>query len=472
MDIKKRPTEHFVVSCIQAMDRIPMQVDALRDQASKSPEIRMFKNNTNTYREKSIAKKNRLDFNVFNNVIAFHIDGGAPDGCWADVEASTTFDTLVRHCGHSLKWKYIPTVTPELKSITVGGVAVGLGLESSSFRYGFLHNSVLECDVLLADGRIVTCTPHNQYSDLFFAIPNSLGCFGYLLRVRLRIVACKPYVLMENVLCESHDVLVDQLLDACNPAKAEFDFDFIDGLAYHSGYGRMLKGKMIDSIDVESQFSIYHEYIDRNQAERQHFIMSIERYLWRWDADFFYLSKYVAPLNNKLIRWYLTPDVMRSDVLRHFHQLLNGFDFGAYKEQGKQAFIQDVVVPAQFTKQWVKFHQEEMLYLNKENPYQYPLWLCPTKNDEQDFTLFSVTAAVNINFGFWAPVAWDRKLDLDTYLESNLDRFQAKKWLYSHVRFSKDELYRRYGGSKYFELKRKYDKQNKIRDLYNKCTQK
>ena len=53
----------------------------------------------------------------------------------------------------------MPAVVPQLKTITLGGAVAGVGIESSSYRHGLVHDTVLELDVLLGDGRVVTCTP-------------------------------------------------------------------------------------------------------------------------------------------------------------------------------------------------------------------------------------------------------------------------------------------------------------------------
>ncbi|MEK8225193.1 hypothetical protein NKG05_02215 [Oerskovia sp. M15] len=42
----------------------------------------------------------------------------------------------------------VPTVVPQLRTITVGGALAGLGIESSSLRNGLPHEAVLELDVL------------------------------------------------------------------------------------------------------------------------------------------------------------------------------------------------------------------------------------------------------------------------------------------------------------------------------------
>jgi FAD/FMN-containing dehydrogenase len=46
----------------------------------------------------------------------------------------------------------MPTVVPQLKTITLGGAVAGVGIESSSHRHGLVHDGMLELDVLLGDG--------------------------------------------------------------------------------------------------------------------------------------------------------------------------------------------------------------------------------------------------------------------------------------------------------------------------------
>ena len=50
----------------------------------------------------------------------------------------------------------IPYVVPQLRTITLGGAVTGLGIESTSFRNGLPHESVLEMDVFTGAGEVVT----------------------------------------------------------------------------------------------------------------------------------------------------------------------------------------------------------------------------------------------------------------------------------------------------------------------------
>ena len=70
----------------------------------------------------------------------FHSFFRAPSKrCVREVAAKTDFKTLTRFL---LPHGFIPPVVPEVDTVTVGGAISGLVMESSSFRYGFVHNAV------------------------------------------------------------------------------------------------------------------------------------------------------------------------------------------------------------------------------------------------------------------------------------------------------------------------------------------
>ena len=60
-----------------------------------------------------------------------------------------TYENLV---AATLPYGLAPLVVPQLKTITLGGAVTGLGIESTSFRSGLPHESVLEIDILTGDG--------------------------------------------------------------------------------------------------------------------------------------------------------------------------------------------------------------------------------------------------------------------------------------------------------------------------------
>ena len=71
----------------------------------------------------------------------------------AEVQGMCTYEDLVEA---TLPHGLIPYVVPQLKTITLGGAVTGLGIESTSFRNGLPHESVLEMDVFTGAGEVVT----------------------------------------------------------------------------------------------------------------------------------------------------------------------------------------------------------------------------------------------------------------------------------------------------------------------------
>jgi FAD/FMN-containing dehydrogenase len=127
-----------------------------------------------------------LSLGDFNGVIALDSEAGT-----LEVEGLATFETIV---SYTLPRGFLPLVAPELKHITIGGATVGIGIESTCFKYGFVHDSVLEADVLLPNGTVVTCTPDNEHAELFAALPNSYGTLGYILRAKIALHRADSHV--------------------------------------------------------------------------------------------------------------------------------------------------------------------------------------------------------------------------------------------------------------------------------------
>jgi delta24-sterol reductase len=81
-------------------------------------------------------------------------------------------------------------VLPEFESLTVGGVTCGGGLETSSHRYGLFADTLIEIEIVLASGKVVTCS-REENSDLFYAIPWSHGTLGFVTAVKIPLIPAK-----------------------------------------------------------------------------------------------------------------------------------------------------------------------------------------------------------------------------------------------------------------------------------------
>lgn len=84
-------------------------------------------------------------------------------------------------------------IVPELDDLTVGGLVMGTGVESSSHIYGLFQHICMSYELVLADGSCVTCSKDNN-PDLFYAIPWSYGTLGLLTAVDIQIIPASKYV--------------------------------------------------------------------------------------------------------------------------------------------------------------------------------------------------------------------------------------------------------------------------------------
>src|SRR5258708_26744824 len=153
--------------------------------------VGVAKSTSNLFRDRERQARPRVDLSRFNEVVEVDVARAR-----VSAEGMTTYADLA---DATLAHGVMPCVVPQLKSITLGGAAAGVGIAASSFRYGLVHDTLLALDVLLSDGSIVTCTRDNGHRDLFFGFPNSYGPLAYPLKLTPRTVPVKPFVAIEHV---------------------------------------------------------------------------------------------------------------------------------------------------------------------------------------------------------------------------------------------------------------------------------
>ena len=179
-------TEAARAAYAEAVDRLRAQYDALGPDAP----VRLAKRTSNLFRMRETSDAPGLDVSAFAGVL--EVD---PVARTADVLGMTTYEDLV---DATLRHGLMPLVVPELKTITLGGAVTGLGIESTSFRNGCPHESVIDFDVLTGDGRVLTVTTDGPHAELFTGFPNSYGTLGYALRLRIELQPVKPFVELEH----------------------------------------------------------------------------------------------------------------------------------------------------------------------------------------------------------------------------------------------------------------------------------
>jgi FAD/FMN-containing dehydrogenase len=419
--------------------------------------VGLAKDTSNLFRDRAGGAGRRLDVRAFRDVLAVDPAAGT-----LDAEGMITYEDLVEAC---LAQGVMPAVVPQLKTITLGGAVAGVGIEASSHRHGLVHDTVLELEVLLGDGRIVTCTPDNEHADLFFGFANSYGTLGYALRVKAKAVPVRPFVRLE------HQPFDDPLrfFAALGERLRAGDADFVDGTVFSPTEMYLTLGRFAATAPYTSDYSFERIYY-RSIRERREDWLTVRDFIWRWDTDWFWCSKNVGAQNpllrrfafgrkrlgsrtyTKIMRWNA-----RVGLTRKLERLA-----GLHSE----SVIQDVDVPLERAAEFLEFYAREIGL--------WPQWICPIgpAPHSGSFTLYPMRPGWYVNFGFW-DVKRTREAHprghFNRMIEEKVSALGGIKSLYSESFFPEDEFRRIYGGEAYAALKRKYDPQGAFPGLYEKC---
>lgn len=421
-----------------------------------SAPLGLGKRTSNLFRDRTGHHKRRLDLGNFCHVLDVCAENG-----WVDAEGLTSYEDLV---AATLPSGVMPVVVPQLKTITIGGAAAGVGIEATSFRHGLMHETLIEFDVLLPNGEIVLCRPDNQYSDLFFGFPNSYGTLGYALRLRQRTLRVKSCVRVEHRRYQSADAYFAALDEQCAGTA-----DFIDGVVFGPHTLVLNVARFADEAPRLSDYGFEHIYY-RSLLEKDVDYLDVGDYLWRWDTDWFWCSKNLGAqyslvrqilgrkrLNSRtytrLMRWNA-----RWGLTRRWARLR-----GLYPE----AVIQDVDIPVARAEEFLDFLLSEVGIV--------PIWICPVRTLESSarYPLYPLAPGIlYVNFGFWDTVYSNVAREAGHYnrlIEREVLRLGGIKSLYSDSFFTRQEFAKAYGLEQLEILKAKYDPHGHALGLYEKC---
>ena len=417
--------------------------------------VRLRKRTSNLFRPRA-KPGHGLDPAGFDGV--FGIDLAART---ADVGGMTTYEHLV---DATLPHGLMPLVVPQLKTITLGGAVTGLGIESSSFRNGCPHESVLEMDVLIGTGDVVTATPTNEHRDLFYGFPNSYGSLGYALRLRIELEQVKPYVHLQHIKYDDIAACAEAITEMSSRPVA-----FLDGTWFSSNEMYLTVGSWADEAQYTSDYTNNQIYY-RSVQSRSDDWLTVRDYLWRWDTDWFWCSRAFGA-QHPVVRRMWPKRFLRSDVFWRLvaFERQHGVKARVDRRRGKpeiEYVIQDIEVPVDRLAEFLEF-------LDTQTGMS-PVWLCPLKQRDPDVTweLYALDPATTyVNVGFWGGVdlpGGEREPFHNRAIERAVTELGGRKSLYSTAFYPEDEFWAAYGGPAYELLKKTYDPNDRFPGLYDK----
>ncbi|XP_054645911.1 delta(24)-sterol reductase isoform X1 [Dunckerocampus dactyliophorus] len=355
-------------------------------------------------------------------------------------------------------------VLPELDDLTVGGLVMGTGIESSSHIYGLFQHICVAFELVLADGSFVRCT-EEENSDLFHAIPWSCGTLGFLVAAEIKIVPAKPWVKLHYEPVRGLENICRRFSEASQNKKNTF----VEGIQYSLDSAVIMTGSMSEHAEPDKInriglhfkpwfFKHVEGYLTGGEAGVEY--IPLRQYYHRHTRSIFWELQDIIPFGNHpvfrcLFGWMVPPKI---SLLK----LTQGETIRRLYEQ--HHVVQDMLVPMRhLCSAIMRFHQDIEVY---------PLWLCP-------FLLPPGKGMVH-------PKGQDEELyvDIGAYGEPKVKHFEATastrqlekfvrevhgfQMLYADVYMDRDEFWEMFDGKLYHKLRQELGCKEAFPEVYDK----
>ena len=424
--------------------------------------VRLAKSTSNLFRPRSQSAAG-LDVSGLDGVIDVDADARI-----AEVQGMCTYEPLV---DATLPHGMIPLVVPQLRTITLGGAVTGLGIESTSFRSGFPHESVLEMDVLTGAGEIVTTRPGE---DLFDAFPNSYGSLGYATRLQIRLEEVPGHVALQHLRFDDPGMLAKTVAEIVETGRYDgAPVNALDGVGFAPDELYLTLARWDDrrgdhhDVAPSSDYTgsrIFYRSLQQRETDR----LTIYDYLWRWDTDWFWCSRAFG-VQHPVVRRLWPRRWRRSDVYHRLVRLDQRFGIADRLDRRagrpeREAVIQDVEVPVERLPEFLAWFDERV--------GMRPVWLCPVVA-QRAWPSYPLEPGVTyVNIGFWGtvhvgPEAADAPLN--RAIEDKMLELGGHKSLYSEAFYDRDTFDRLYDGPNLARVKAAYDPDDRLTTLYDKA---
>jgi FAD/FMN-containing dehydrogenase len=310
-------------------------------------------------------------------------------------------------------------------------------------------------------------------SDLFHAFPNSYGTLGYSVRLKIELEPVKPFVALRHLRFTSLPEMVatmDRIVDTGGIDGSPVDY--LDGVVFSADESYLCLGVRTSTPGPVSDYTgqdVYYRSIQHASGEK-HDRLTIHDYLWRWDTDWFWCSRAFGA-QNPTIRRFWPRRFRRSSFYWKLIAYDRRFDIAdrIEKRNGRpplERVVQDIEVPIGRTAEFLDWFGENV-------PIE-PVWLCPLRlRDDTTWPLYPIAGhQTYVNIGFWSSVpAGASEGEANRLIEEKVSELDGHKSLYSDAYYSPEEFSGLYGGETYNTVKKAYDPDSRLLDLYAKAVQ-
>lgn len=260
-------------------------------------------------------------------------------------------------------------IVPELDDLTVGGMVMGTGIETSSHHYGLFQHICEAYELVTADGSVVRCS-RSENSDLFYSVPWSYGTLGFLVAAELRIVPAFNFVKLHHKPCYSLDELDKTFREEIEKKEGN---DFVEALVFSRDTGVVMTGTLTNQAEPTKVNRIgnfwkpwFYKHVETFLSNGPDYeYIPARHYYHRHSRSIFWELRDIIPFGNNpifryLLGWAVPPKVSllkltQGEIVKQMYE--------------RHQIIQDMLVPVEDMKESIKFFHSELNL--------YPLWLCP-----------------------------------------------------------------------------------------------
>jgi len=266
----------------------------------------------------------------------------------------------------------------ELDSLTVGGLIMGFGVETSSHKYGLFQHICLAFEIVTAEGKLIKCSA-TENPELFYQIPWSHGTLGFLVAAELKIIPIKKFICLHYQPVYSLDNMVTQFQQASLDTEKN---DFVEGLVYRCDQAVIMTGNFVDAVGQDGSLNAIGRwykpwfykhaktYLDQHQEGVEY--LPVRDYFHRHTRGYFWAMEEIISFGNHpvfraILGWALPP---RIELLKYTETQTT------QRLREKFHVVQDMLVPMRHLQQSLKYFDQ--------NFNLYPLWLSPMAIKDND----------------------------------------------------------------------------------------
>eukprot|EP00049_Salpingoeca_infusionum_P017619 m.353707 g.353707 ORF g.353707 m.353707 type:complete len:526 (+) comp16826_c0_seq1:209-1786(+) len=356
-------------------------------------------------------------------------------------------------------------VLPELDDLTVGGLVCGVGIETSSHRYGLFQHCCKSFEVVLPSGEVVMCSK-DDHPDLFRAFPWSHGTLGFLVGVELDIVEAKRYVKLEyHPYTNKEEGVKASLAEYSGDDTA----DFVETLVYDENSMVLMLGRMVDEVPSGATYNpIGRWYKPWFYTHVRKFLQTgpateyipLRHYYHRHTISLFWEMQDIIPFGNDawfryLFGWLMPPNhsVLKRTQTEELRKLYEAHHV-----------VQDMLVPASTLSKTLSVQHEKFGV--------YPLWVCPMRIFKEDSGFIKPAKSgeeMFIDLGIYGVPKVDflapRNIgEVEDYVRS-VEGFQM---LYADMYQSKDDFRKMFDHTLYDKMRKQYACEEAFPEVYDK----